>query len=121
VRFIGGLGGEVQFGDKFSRFLLKMPNLQLYSYWRSSASWRIRIILNLKQIKYDIVPVNLLKGEQNETYKKINPHGVIPSLKFPDGHILTQSASIAEFLDEVYAQEPLIHGDKWNKAKVLIN
>lgn len=95
-------------------------SIKLYSYWRSSASWRVRLALNLKNIKYDLVPVNLLKGEQLlGDYLKLNPNGLIPSLIFPDGHVCTQSQSICELLEEMYPQVPLVHGDKFNKAKVL--
>jgi maleylacetoacetate isomerase len=72
----------------------------LYSYFRSSCSWRVRIALNLKKIPHKISPVNLVAKEQtSEEYLKKNPLGVVPALTI-DGHTLTQSNSILEYLEE---------------------
>ncbi|XP_066934808.1 maleylacetoacetate isomerase-like [Clytia hemisphaerica] len=74
----------------------------LYSYFRSSCSWRVRIALALKNIKYEYKPINLLKSEQqSDEYKLINPSGSVPCL-VTKGHTLTQSQAIMEYLDEVY-------------------
>ena len=80
--------------------------MKLYSYWRSSAAYRVRIALNLKGLEHEIVPINMLKngGEQlGDAYKQINPQGLVPTLV--DGDItLTQSLAILEYLEEKYAQ-----------------
>ena len=74
--------------------------LKLHGYFRSSSSWRLRTILNFKEIKYEDVFVNLLKGEHHsEEYKKINPSGLVPSLEI-DGVIMIESLAIAEYLEE---------------------
>ena len=79
-----------------------MQKAKLHGYWRSSASWRVRIALNVKGIEYEYIPVNLLKGEQkSEEHLKLNPSGFVPALEI-DGHILTESLPIIEYLDEAY-------------------
>jgi glutathione S-transferase len=76
--------------------------LTLFSYWRSSASWRVRIILELKGLKYLLKTVNLLKGEhQDPSYERVNLDKTVPSLMVNDT-ILTQSGAIIEYLDEIY-------------------
>ncbi len=82
--------------------------MKLYSYWRSSASYRVRIALALKGLKAEIVPVNLLKGEQKGApYAKINPERRVPAL-MDGGEVLTQSLSIIEYLEEQYPAPPLL-------------
>ncbi|CAD5123286.1 DgyrCDS11645 [Dimorphilus gyrociliatus] len=92
----------------------------LYSYFRSSASWRVRIALSLKKIDYDYKPVHLVKdgGFQNtEEYREINPMRQVPSLVI-DGHTLTQSIPIIEYLDETVADGPdLLPKDPVLRAK----
>lgn len=74
----------------------------LYSYWRSSCSWRVRIALNLKNIKYEYRAVNLLKAEQKgEEFGKLNPSKSLPALVL-HGHTLTQSLAIMEYLEESF-------------------
>jgi maleylacetoacetate isomerase len=85
-----------------------MPNegLKLYSYWRSSAAYRVRIALNLKGLAYDLVPVNLAgDGEQHSTeYRELNPQELVPILI--DGErVVRQSQAIIEYLDETYDGE----------------
>ncbi|XP_047132325.1 maleylacetoacetate isomerase isoform X1 [Hydra vulgaris] len=78
----------------------------LYSYFRSSCSWRVRIALALKGVEYEYKAINLLKGEQkSDDYRSINSQGFVPLLVI-DGQKLCQSLAIMEYLDEVY---PEIH------------
>jgi maleylacetoacetate isomerase len=78
--------------------------LKLYSYWRSSAAYRVRIALNLKGLAYELVPVNLVGGggeQHSEAYRALNPQELVPVLI--DGErIVRQSAAIIEYLDETY-------------------
>ncbi len=72
----------------------------LYDYWRSSASYRVRIALNLAGIEYQAVPIDLLKrGHKSAEHLQRNPQGLVPALQI-DGHLLTQSLAIIEYLDE---------------------
>ena len=87
---------------------------QLHSYFRSSASYRVRIALNLKGIDYAQVPVHLVRngGEQlTDAYRAVNPDGVVPTLTVdaPGSlHVLTQSIAIIEYLDECFPDRPLL-------------
>ena len=93
--------------------------MKLYSYFRSSASYRVRIALNLKGLPYDIVPVHLLKdgGEQfSAEYRALNPDALVPSLQLADGDVLTQSLAIIEYLEEVYPAPPLLPTDPIDRA-----
>jgi maleylacetoacetate isomerase len=105
----------------------KYSNIILYSYWRSSCSYRVRIALNLKNIKYDIKPINLLKSEQiSEEYLEKNPLRRIPcleiELKNENGEIkrvfIKESISICEFLEEIYPDTNLLPRDPIAKAQV---
>eukprot|EP01099_Mayorella_cantabrigiensis_P000270 TRINITY_DN1125_c0_g1_i1.p1 TRINITY_DN1125_c0_g1~~TRINITY_DN1125_c0_g1_i1.p1 ORF type:complete len:222 (+),score=49.79 TRINITY_DN1125_c0_g1_i1:85-750(+) len=82
----------------------------LYSYWRSSCSWRVRIALAMKGIEYEYHAINLLKAEQkSDDYSTHNPSKQIPTLVLPDGTNLCQSLAILEYLDEVFPdREPLL-------------
>ena len=90
--------------------------LQLYSYWRSSCSCRVRIGLNLKGLGYEYKAVNLVKGEQhNPEFKKLNPIGYVPVLV--DGDVvLSDSFAILMYLEEKYPQYPLLPSDLKRKA-----
>jgi maleylacetoacetate isomerase len=82
--------------------------LTLYDYYRSSASYRVRIALNLKGLAYGIVPVNLLEGAQrDEAYRALNPQGFVPMLDV-DGERLTQSMAIISWLEWKYPAPPLL-------------
>jgi maleylacetoacetate isomerase len=84
--------------------------LRLYSYWRSSASYRVRIALELKGLSYEYVPVHLLQGggEQfSPAYRALNPQARVPALESADG-VLTQSMAIMEWLEERYPDPPLL-------------
>jgi len=94
--------------------------LKLYSYWRSSAAYRVRIALNLKGLSFQSIPVHLVRhgGEQlSEVYRTINPQGLVPVL-LHQGHVLTQSMAICEYLDECFEQYPLLPADPPGRARV---
>ena len=92
--------------------------MKLYSYFRSSAAYRVRIALNLKKIDHELAIVNLLKSEQlEEGYLALNPQGLLPALETDEG-VLGQSLAILEWLDETYPQSPLISGSAWQKAQI---
>ncbi|ANN67882.1 maleylacetoacetate isomerase [Bordetella bronchialis] len=94
--------------------------MQLYSYFRSSAAYRVRIALNLKGLPYDTVPVHLLKdgGQQlKPDYVRLNPQALVPALV--DGStVLTQSMAIIEYLDETHPQPPLLPATPAARARV---
>ena len=92
----------------------------LYSYWRSSSSYRVRIALNLKGIDYEQVPVHLVRngGEQNQpAYREINPLGLVPALVH-EGQVIVQSLAICEYLEEAFPMPPLLPADKRGRARV---
>src|SRR3977135_533094 len=83
--------------------------MKLHGYFRSSASYRVRIALNLKGLSADHLPHHLRKGEQcAPPYLAINPQGLVPTLESDAGAILTQSLAIIEWLDETHPQPPLL-------------
>jgi len=94
--------------------------MKLFTYFRSSAAYRVRIALNLKGLAYDAVPVHLLRGGGEHLqgdYRQINPSGLVPS--FQDEHItLSQSMAIIEYLEEVHPQMPLLPKDAAGRARV---
>jgi maleylpyruvate isomerase len=90
----------------------------LHGYFRSSASYRVRIALNLKGLSADHLPHHLRKGEQRDPiYLAINPQGLVPTLD-DGGIILTQSLAIIEWLDEIHPEPPLLPQDPLRRAKV---
>jgi maleylpyruvate isomerase len=95
--------------------------VKLYSYFRSSAAYRVRIALNLKAISYEMIPIHLQKdGGQHRSaeYRAINPLGRVPTLMLADGSLLTQSLAIIEYLNEAYPQPPLLPADPVERARV---
>jgi maleylacetoacetate isomerase len=91
----------------------------LYDYYRSSASYRVRIALNLKQVDYERVAVNLLESEQKgEAYRARNPQGFVPMLEM-DGQRLTQSLAIIGWLDRIIPEPPLLPADSGDRAHVV--
>ncbi len=94
--------------------------MKLYSYWRSTAAYRVRIALNIKQLKYDYEAVHLVKdgGEhlQNE-YKTLNPQSLVPALEIDGGEILTQSLAIIDYLEEKYPEQSLYPTNAIEKAQ----
>ncbi len=94
--------------------------MKLYSYYRSSASFRVRIALNLKGLAYEIEPVHLMRGggqQLGEPFRALNPAALVPVLEH-DGLHLTQSMAIVEYLEEKYPQPPLLPGDAAQRAYV---
>lgn len=95
--------------------------LQLYSYFRSSASYRVRIALNLKGLPYTYVPVHLLHGggaQHAPEYHRLNPAELVPALVTDDGHALGQSLAIMEYLDETHPEPALLPRDALGRARV---
>jgi maleylpyruvate isomerase len=95
--------------------------VQLYSFFRSSAAYRVRIALGLKGLSYDTVGIHLSKdGGHNRKpdYQAINPQMRVPALKLDSGEILIQSLAIIEYLDEIHPQPPLLPRDPIARAKV---
>lgn len=91
----------------------------LHSYFRSSAAWRVRIVLALKGVEAELAFQHLRRAEQlSPAYRAINPQGLIPSLVLDDGTVLTQSLAICEYLDEVLPDPPLLPGDPVERAQV---
>uniref|UniRef100_A0AAV1UH95 maleylacetoacetate isomerase n=1 Tax=Peronospora matthiolae TaxID=2874970 RepID=A0AAV1UH95_9STRA len=92
----------------------------LYSYWRSSCSWRVRIALEWKSIPFEYRTVHLLKGggEQfQDEYTALNANQRLPTLVM-DGHVLSQSGAILEFLEETHPEQPLLPSDPFARAQV---
>ncbi|MGB0220335.1 maleylacetoacetate isomerase [Sinimarinibacterium flocculans] len=94
--------------------------LKLYSYWRSSASYRVRIALNLKGLAYEIVPVHLVRegGQQfSDAYRALNPQSRVPLLVDGD-FALNQSLAILEYLEALHPQPALLAGDARTQARI---
>ncbi len=94
--------------------------MKLYDYFRSTACYRVRIALNIKKCTYEKIEVHLVNngGEQNNSdYRQLNPQGLVPSLEV-NGHILTQSMAIIDYLEETYPEPPLLPKDAFHKADI---
>ena len=94
--------------------------MRLYTYFRSSAAYRVRIALGLKQLDWQAVPVHLVQDggqHHSEAYKAINPAGLVPAFE-DNGAVLTQSLAIIEYLDETYPTVSLLPGDAVARAHI---
>lgn len=92
--------------------------IRLFHYWRSSASWRVRWGLELKRVPHEKIAVDLLGGEEkSNSYLETNPAGYVPSLEI-DGHVLAESISILEWLEETYPSPSLFCGDSFQRALI---
>ena len=93
--------------------------MKLYNYFRSSASYRVRIALELKGLRYEYVPVHLVKGEHKQKgYMAVSTSGLVPALEFDTGERLGQSMAIIEYLDEVHPEPALLPHDPVGRAHV---
>jgi maleylpyruvate isomerase len=94
--------------------------MKMYTYFRSSAAYRVRIALNLKELAYEALPVHLLRngGEQlTDAYRAVNPAMLLPTLE-DDGNVIGQSLAIIEYLEETRPQTPLLPSDAAGRARV---
>ncbi|CAH1662435.1 maleylacetoacetate isomerase [Chelatococcus sp. HY11] len=95
--------------------------MKLYSYFRSSAAYRVRIALNLKDIDYRLHLVHMLRsgGEHLQpAYRAVNPLGLVPALELGDSTVLTQSLAICEYIEETYPEPPLLPRHAVDRAYV---
>ena len=95
--------------------------MTLYTFFRSSAAYRVRIAFNLKGLNYETVGIHLQKdGGQNRRpeFRAVNPQMRVPALKLPSGEVLTQSLPIIEYIDEIHPQPPLLPRDPVERARV---
>ena len=94
--------------------------MKLHGYWRSSASYRVRIALAMKGVEVEHVAVNLRAGEQGQAaHKGRNPQGFVPVLELEDGTELTQSLAIMDYIDATYREPNLMPGDAVLRSKIL--
>jgi len=94
--------------------------MKLYTYWRSTAAYRVRIALHLKGLRYEQESVHLVRdgGEQHKPdYKALNPQGLVPTL-LDEGRVINQSLAIIEYLDEKYPDTPLLPKSPVERARV---
>ncbi len=95
--------------------------MKFYTYWRSTAAYRVRIALKLKGLETAEHFIHLSRngGEQfSDDYKNINPQALVPSLVLDDGRVLTQSMAILEYLEESYPDPPILPSDRYERAEV---
>lgn len=94
--------------------------MQLYSYWRSTTSYRVRIGLHLKGLAFETLQMDLMAGDQHdEKYASINPGQGVPSLILEDGTVLTQSMDILAYLDEITPDPALAPADPVRRAQMM--
>jgi maleylacetoacetate isomerase len=92
--------------------------MKLYSYFRSSAAFRVRIALNLKKLDYETAAIHLRRNDQSKPdYRGVNPQGLVPALE-DGGRTLIQSLAIIEYLDETHPEPPLLPGNPADRARV---
>jgi maleylacetoacetate isomerase/maleylpyruvate isomerase len=93
--------------------------MKLHNYFRSSASFRVRIALELKGLGYEYLPVHLVKGEHRKgPYAALSASQLVPTLELDDGALLSQSMAIIEYLDETHPNPPLLPADALGRARV---
>ncbi|MEA3412370.1 MAG: maleylacetoacetate isomerase [Pseudomonadota bacterium] len=94
--------------------------MTLYSYYRSSAAFRVRIVLNLKGLEYDAIPVDLMRVDnENGEYREVNPQGFVPTLKDIQ-RLFHQSLAISEYLEETYPESPILPSLARDRAQVRV-
>lgn len=95
------------------------PALELFHYWRSSCSWRVRWALKHKGIAYQDRPISLLKNEHNSPeYLAVNPSGFLPALRTTDGTVYGESMAILEWIEDVFPHNPLLPNSPTERARV---
>jgi maleylacetoacetate isomerase/maleylpyruvate isomerase len=93
--------------------------MKLYNYFRSSASFRVRIALHLKGLTWEYIPVHIARGEHRKPeYRAVSPDTLVPVLELDDGRRLSQSMAIIEYLDETHPAPPLLPADPLGRARV---
>jgi maleylacetoacetate isomerase len=95
--------------------------VKLYSYFRSSAAYRVRIAFHLKGLSFDTIPIHLQKEgglNRKPEFRAVNPQMRVPALRLDSSEVLTQSLAIIEYLDEVHPQPPLLPRDPVDRARV---
>ena len=96
-----------------------MGEVVLHDFWRSSAAYRVRIVLNLKGVPHRTAPIDLTSGEHDrDDYHSLNPQGLVPTLEI-DGHVLTQSLAIIDYLDATHKHPPMVSSDPARRARTL--
>jgi maleylacetoacetate isomerase/maleylpyruvate isomerase len=96
-----------------------LAGMKLHNYFRSSASFRVRIALELKGLSYDYLPVHLVRDEHRQpAYAALSPAALVPTLETDDGQALGQSMAIIEYLDETHPEPPLLPADALGRARV---
>ena len=93
--------------------------MKLYGFWRSLATYRVRVAMAIKGVQAEEISINLLQGKQlSDEYRAVNPQGVVPALVIDDAPPLFQSMAILEYLDEMYPKPPLLPADPRGRARV---